>query len=663
MIKLAKDYLQKYFNFPDFREGQKLIIQSTLKKKDTLGVMPTGGGKSLCYQIPALCFDGITIVISPLISLMKDQMDFLKSVEYPAAMLNSTVSYSEQHEVKYLVENNLIKLLYLTPERFANKKFLEWIKRITISLFCIDEAHCISEWGHDFRPEYRKLAGIIKELKSPPVLALTATATQEVRDDIVKSLNMKKPNVFVSGFNRDNLIYGIQNHHSFNKKNEALIEFLNKVASPGIIYVSSKKAGENLINILSSALEKNIGIYHGGLKPRDRKNIQEKFLEDKVDILIATNAFGMGVNKSNIRFVVHYNIPGTIESYYQETGRAGRDGKLSYCLLLHLDEDEEIQYFFIEAKNPSLEDMKAVLSKIKSFSKKGEIFLEELCDLIESKEINNFKIEAIVKQLHHLGYIEFDYVRDKNVFIKINSKKIKEDALKTFFDDIIVFEKYNQINTSLYKLTVRTGLTEKEIMDNLKKLAEHKYINFQISQDGKLLRLIKDKISQEDQILYKDKVKKKIEYDKSKFKEVIKYAQLENQCRRKFLLNYFGEDYHEPNCEKCDVCRGTYISKKQNFKIEEIHKKIITFFLNHDNEIGKQKSIKILKGSFDLDPKYREWDEYSKLKNYDITKIENEVNYLIKYNILRIKSGKYPLVSLTDKGISELKKFNLSKKN
>ena len=208
----AKNYLEKYFGYKEFRKGQELIIDSILNKNDTVGIMPTGGGKSLCYQVPALCFSGLTIVISPLISLMKDQIDFLHKINYPAELLNSTVNPQKQRDIANMVEQNQLKLLYLTPERFKSEVFSKWISEQNISLFAIDEAHCISEWGHDFRVEYRKLNEIIKLIGRPPVLALTATATKDVQNDIVKTLELDKPNIYVSGFNRDNLIYGFQNH-------------------------------------------------------------------------------------------------------------------------------------------------------------------------------------------------------------------------------------------------------------------------------------------------------------------------------------------------------------------------------------------------------------------------------------------------------------------
>lgn len=657
MINKAVEYLKQYFHYDDFRLGQKLIIESILDRKDTVGIMPTGGGKSLCYQIPALCFDGVTIVISPLISLMKDQMDFLNSINYPAGMLNSTVDYSYQNDVKNRTENGSLKLLYLTPERFKNKNFYEWLLKQKISLFCIDEAHCISEWGHDFRPEYRKLSAIVKDLKNPPILALTATATEEVRNDIAKSLDIKKPNVFVSGFNRDNLIYGVQNHISYEEKNKALIEFVGKASSPGIIYVSSIKEGENLLNVLSSNVDKKLGIYHGSLAPKIRKKIQEDFLENKVDILIATNAFGMGVNKPDIRFVAHYNVPGTIEAYYQETGRAGRDGKTSYCLLLHLTDDERIQQFFIESKNPSFEDLATVLDNIIVNSKRKPLYTDDTAVLVGNSRLNSFKVEAALKQLHFLGYIDFEFIKEMKVNISIlKDKSVDDEELSVFFEEIKNISRDKELNCFIEALYKRTGYMRDDIIDKLDALQKLKLIRYNKIKSGKVIKILKNKFTKADQSSYINKIKLKIEFDRAKFREVVKFCNISNDCRRKFLLNYFGEEYNEPNCGKCDVCRGTYFSNVENFSIELIHKKILYCAFLHDGEVGKQKIAKIMKGSYDLEPRYRDWDEFGILKDADIKKIANEINLLIKTEYLFLKQGKYPVITLSIKGMNVLKK-------
>lgn len=322
------EILQKYFGYSSFRLEQENIIHSVLQKKDTFVLMPTGGGKSLCYQIPALLFDGLTVVISPLIALMKDQVDALRGNGIHAAYLNSTQSYQEQTHIINDVRDKKIKLLYLAPE----SNFLKQIDSFNISLLAIDEAHCISHWGHDFRPEYLTLAQWKRNLPDIPVIALTATADKLTRKDILAKLELKQPNVFISSFNRANIRYTVEpKRKSFDK----LLDFLHtRTDESGIIYCLSRAATESLAADLKE-VGYNALPYHAGLERNQRAKHQEIFLRDEVKIIVATIAFGMGIDKSNVRYVVHMDLPKNIESYYQETGRAGRDGLPSEALLLY----------------------------------------------------------------------------------------------------------------------------------------------------------------------------------------------------------------------------------------------------------------------------------------------------------------------------------------
>lgn len=349
MLTKAKNLLKKYYGYEDFRSGQGEIISSILAGNDTVGIMPTGGGKSICYQIPALIFDGITIVISPLISLMKDQVDSLNNIGVNSTYINSSLSAAELKKRTFGILNNEYKIIYIAPERLNSDFFLNIINNISISFLAIDESHCVSQWGHDFRTSYLEIPRFINTLSTKPVLAaFTATATPEVRKDIVKKLEITNPAEFISDFDRSNLYFSVIKGEN-NKK--YIRKYLEKNANEsGIIYASTRKEVDSLHDELIKRGYK-AGKYHAGLNEKERKQNQDDFIHDNVSIMIATNAFGMGIDKSNVRFVIHNNIPKDIESYYQEAGRAGRDGENSECILLFNPKDIITQRFFIENNN------------------------------------------------------------------------------------------------------------------------------------------------------------------------------------------------------------------------------------------------------------------------------------------------------------------------
>ena len=346
------DVLHKYYGYTIFRKGQENIITSIINKEDVLAIMPTGGGKSICYQVPALCLDGITIVISPLISLMKDQVDALKTMGVKARLINSSLSNSEYNEALEEIENDECKIIYIAPERLDSMDFVNIIRGKNISQVAIDEAHCVSQWGHDFRVSYKKIPYFINRLdKRPIVTAFTATASNEVREDIINILNLHNPAVYITGFDRENLSINIVKSSSKNKYTLDYVE--NHKNESGIIYASTRKEVET---IYEGLLKRNYSVakYHAGLSNEARKEYQENFINDDIKIMVATNAFGMGIDKPNIRWVLHYNMPQSIENYYQEIGRAGRDGEDSECVLLFSPGDVHTQKYLVEVgiENP-----------------------------------------------------------------------------------------------------------------------------------------------------------------------------------------------------------------------------------------------------------------------------------------------------------------------
>lgn len=405
----TKSILKNTFGYDEFRPLQEKIINTILNKNDSLVIMPTGGGKSLCFQIPALIFDGLTLVISPLISLMKDQVQQLNGLGVDAVFLNSSLSAEEYKTNEDLIRFNKVKLLYIAPETLTMEKTLSLLSSIKVDCITVDEAHCISEWGHDFRPEYRQIAEVSKNFKNAVITAFTATATPQVQKDIVKNLNLKNPKIFVASFNRKNLYLQITPKYD---PLSQTIEFLEKYPNQsGIIYCFSRKQVDELSEELKYR-KYSVRPYHAGLTDSERKKHQEEFINDDVQIIVATIAFGMGINKPNVRFVIHYDLPKNIESYYQEIGRAGRDGLRAHCLLLFGYGDiNKINYFIDQKEDKERRIAKIHLNALIHYAESyncrripllnyfGEKYYEEKCGMCdncekEEKDLTDVTIEA-----------------------------------------------------------------------------------------------------------------------------------------------------------------------------------------------------------------------------------------------------------------------------
>ena len=345
----ALETLKTYFGYDTFREGQEKIVEAILANRDVLAIMPTGAGKSICYQIPALILPGITLVISPLISLMQDQVKALNDAGIHAAFINSSLTENQISKALYLAASGRYKIIYVAPERLENYEFLEFARNVEISMVTVDEAHCISQWGQDFRPSYLKIVEFIKNLpKRPIVSAFTATATEEVKNDILCTLSLEDPEVVITGFDRKNLYYSVEN---IRRKDEFIMEYIEKhPTESGIIYCATRKNVDNLFELL---FKRGVPVtrYHAGLTNETRKKNQDDFIYDRTPVIIATNAFGMGIDKSNVRYVIHYNMPQSMENYYQEAGRAGRDGENSQCILLFSLQDVMIDRMLLDNKD------------------------------------------------------------------------------------------------------------------------------------------------------------------------------------------------------------------------------------------------------------------------------------------------------------------------
>lgn len=404
-VQDAKTALKQAFGFEEFLDGQEEIVSQILARKDGLVVMPTGGGKSLCYQLPALCLEGVTVVVSPLIALMKDQVDALEAKGIAATLINSTLSLGEQRERLDRTRAGEFKLVYVAPERFRAEGFLAAMREIEVALLAVDEAHCLSQWGHDFRPDYLRLGRARQMLGSPQCVAFTATATPVVREDIVGVLALQSPFETVTGFARPNLSFNITPVETKAAKFKRLRSVVQEHQT-GIVYCATRKRVEEVAETLNSWGVRCIG-YHGGMTEEEREETQNRFIRREADVAVATNAFGMGIDRSDVRFVVHFEIPGSVEAYYQEAGRAGRDGEAAHCELLWNYADTRTQEFFIEGANPGYGTICQVYDYLRAEAdEKHEVLasVEEIVGAVEVK--NGMAVSSALSMLARQGFIE-----------------------------------------------------------------------------------------------------------------------------------------------------------------------------------------------------------------------------------------------------------------
>ncbi len=405
LVTTPLEALKRHFGFSGFLDGQEEVIGQIVAGRDGLVVMPTGGGKSLCFQIPALCFGGVTLVISPLIALMKDQVDALVARGIDATMINSTLSWPEQRERLDAMRNGAYKLVYLAPERFRAESFLNALAGVEVSLFAVDEAHCLSQWGHDFRPDYLRLGKALEKLGHPQCVAFTATATPVVREDITSVLGLREPFEQVSGFSRPNLSLSIAAVDNASQKNERMRAVV-VAHRTGIVYCATRKKVEAVSETLASWGFKCVA-YHGGMSDAERERAQEVFIQRKADVAVATNAFGMGIDRADVRFVIHYEVPGSVEAYYQEAGRAGRDGESAVCELLFNYADTRTQEFFIEGANPTAAVIRTIYQYLLSEADKDFEVHRTLDEIAKHADVkNSMAVGSALTVLARSGYIE-----------------------------------------------------------------------------------------------------------------------------------------------------------------------------------------------------------------------------------------------------------------
>ena len=663
--------LEKYFGYKSFRVGQKEIIDAILQGNSVLAVLPTGAGKSICYQIPSFISENFSIVISPLIALMKDQVDSLNKNGTLAAFINSTMSFYEAENVLQDISYGKTKLLYVAPERLENISFAERIKKLNPSYLFVDEAHCISEWGHNFRPSYRKILDFINYTGIKNISAFTATATPEVIKDITIQLNLKSPKVFVKGFERKNLHLNLI---ITKKKKEKCLELISRFKTPCIIYTSSRKSAEEVSEFLTFK-RISCSYYHAGLAHEERKKIQEDFLNDKIPIIAATNAFGMGIDKKDIRLIIHYNIPGSIENYYQEIGRAGRDGKDSFIYLLYDDSDLNIHNYFLSNSHPDKKIIQNVYNAVCDYNKIAEgiqpdseiILNQEYISAYAKKNINKGLLYSTLKILEAGGYLrtisEFDnkstfkFIIDKNKlkeFVKNSSNKNLKEVillfLRTYGSSIFT----NEVQLFLSDLASQTGLQEFDIDESLIILDNLGFGKYSKPIAKNSVLLTSPRVNTERLKIDYKKINESYLNLQKKIDLMVDYV-FTNDCRFKYILKYFGENVENYSCNKCDNCR-----QEKSFSSEstEYIKEIILRTLYNTGSISESILISILKGSAKPE-KYHRLDTFGACSNFQKNDLKIIVHILLSQNFVKRKISNSKKFELDEEGLNHLKKIKI----
>jgi len=682
------EVLQRHFGHEAFRPGQEEIIRSVLAGNDTLVVMPTGGGKSLCYQIPALLLDGVTIVVSPLIALMKDQVDALARQGVRATTINSGLEFAEVRQRMTDIRYGLYSLVYVAPERFESTAFLELVAGLNIALFAVDEAHCISEWGHDFRPSYMRLRAAADALKRPPIIALTATATPYVQEDIVAQLGLSAPRRFVRGFDRPNLSYRVV--QSTNKEEDLRALMKKEMGRPGasIVYCGTRKRVESIGTMLH-AERLPVTIYHAGLADQDRRQAQEAFIDGRVRVIVATNAFGMGIDKPDVRHVVHADTPGSIEAYYQEAGRGGRDGLPSDCTILHSERDRRLQEFFIQMTYPDREEVELLYDALWDMIGVGVgnryegVFVPDEKTLAARSKVHGAAIGSIIQILEKgelLRRIKAD--RLGSVKIVVSSSEIQDYYRRTRDPErqqtILALLRTmggaalgQPILFNPEEIYTRHGVAPEVFDRSMRALMMSGLLSYTPPTPGTGYQFLTERLPAR-RLLYDERA-----IVQGRERALLKLEAIERYirsltCRRNFILEYFHAEHDGGGCGRCDICvsgsASVSVSTRDPLSMRPRNTRAMELILAAAEELGgrfgKMTLVDVLRGAstqtidrFHLSSYHR----FGDLRDMERKELARLADTIMQNGLMESSAGLHPTVRITPDGRHAIRHLSLTR--